>query len=282
MTDAAPPARLALRGVGFAYGREPVLDGLDLDVGTAERLAILGPNGAGKSTLLRLMAGTLSPTRGRVFLDGAELASISGAERARRIAFVPQESRVAFDFTVFEIVLMGRSPRLGLLGIEGKADLRQVRLCLEFTDTADLADRPISRISSGERQRVLLARALAQEPEVVLLDEPTAFLDLGHQVLIHRLLEALNRERGMTVVFVSHDVNLAARHAARIVFLARGRIVADGDPAGVVTAETIRSSYGVEARVLSDPVSGTPAVFAVGLSTPAAPESNIDTLRRDS
>ena len=262
------PGRLALRAVRFAYGSQLVLDGLDLDVQTGERLAILGPNGAGKSTLLRILAGTLAPQGGRALLDGTDLRSMRGAERARRIAFVPQESRVGFDFSVLEVVLMGRSPRLGLLGIEGKRDLEKVREALEFTDAAHLSDRPISRLSSGERQRVLLARALAQEPETILLDEPTAFLDLGHQVRIHRLLEDLNRERGTTVVFVSHDLNLAARYAARLVLLSRGRIAADGAPGGVLTVETIRAAYGVEVRILPDPVSRTPTVFTLGPSEP--------------
>ncbi len=268
MTDAP---RLSLRGVRFDYGRTAVLDGIDLDVKAGERLAILGPNGAGKSTLLRILAGTLLPRAGTVLLDGRDMAAWKGAERARRIAFVPQETRVVFDFSVIEIVLMGRSPRLGLLGIEGKHDLEIALRALEFTDAGHLADRPISRLSSGERQRVLLARALAQEPDTILLDEPTAFLDLGHQVRIHELLEALNRERGMTVVFVSHDVNLAARGAARIVLLAAGRIAGDGTPAAVLTPAALRATYGVEMRVIEDPALGVPAVLVTGPAARPAP-----------
>ena len=167
--------RLSLRGVAFAYGETRVLDGIDLDVRAGERLAILGPNGAGKSTLLRLLAGTLAPDAGTVLLDGADLAAMRGPERARRVAFVPQETRVAFDFTVLEIVLMGRSPRLGLLGVEGPRDLEIARRALAFTGVQALAERPLSQLSSGERQRVLLARARAPEPETILLAEPTAF-----------------------------------------------------------------------------------------------------------
>jgi iron complex transport system ATP-binding protein len=253
-----------LRGVSFAYAGARVLEGIDLDVRPGERLAILGPNGAGKSTVLRLLAGTLAPDAGQVFLDGAVLASLRGADRARRVAFVPQETRVAFDFTVLEIVLMGRSPRLGLLGIEGAKDLEIARQALAFTDAEALAERPISQLSSGERQRVLLARALAQEPDTILLDEPTAFLDLGHQVRIHRLLAGLHRDRGTTVVFVSHDLNLAARYADRIVLLAGGRILQDGPPARVLTPEAVRAAFGVDVRVIADPALDSPTVVVVG------------------
>lgn len=266
--DTPPPSsarpRLSMRGVSFAYAEAAVLDRIDLDVGAGERLAILGPNGAGKSTLLRLLAGTLSPDAGQILLDGIDLASMRGADRARRLAFVPQETRVAFDFTVLEIVLMGRSPRLGLLGIEGAKDLEVARRALAFTGAEALADRPISQLSSGERQRVLLARALAQEPDTILLDEPTAFLDLGHQVRIHRLLAGLHRERGTTVVFVSHDLNLAARYTDRIILLAGGRILQDGPPAQVLSPDALRAAYGVEVRIVTDPSLESPTVVVVG------------------
>jgi len=257
-------ARLSLRAVSFAYSENRVLDRIDLEVRAGERLAILGPNGAGKSTVLRLLAGTLTPDAGQVLLDGVDLAAMRGADRARRLAFVPQESRVAFDFTVLEIVLMGRSPRLGLLGIEGVHDLEIARRALAFTDAEALAERPISQLSSGERQRVLLARALAQEPDTILLDEPTAFLDLGHQVRIHRLLSGLHQERGTTVVFVSHDLNLAARYADRIVLLAGGRILRDGPPAQVLTPDALRAAFGVEVRLVTDPELEAPTVVVLG------------------
>lgn len=256
--------RLSVRNVTFRYRNLGVLDGVDLDVAPGETLALLGPNGAGKSTLLRIMAGTLPPGEGDVLLDGTALASLRGAKRARRLAFVPQETRLVFDFTVLEIALMGRFPRLGLLGIEGKSDIAAARRALDLTGVAGLAGRPISHLSSGERQRVLLARALAQEPETILLDEPTAFLDLGHQVRIHRLLAALNRERGLTIVFVSHDLNLAARYASRVALLSEGRIIAQGPPATVLTPETLRGAYGVDARVGFDPEIGVPIVQVLG------------------
>lgn len=260
----APGARLTLRGVSYAYDEAKVLDRIDLEVRAGQRLAILGPNGAGKSTVLRLLAGTLAPDAGLVLLDGTDLLSLRGAERARRVAFVPQETRVAFDFTVLEIVLMGRSPRLGLLGIEGAHDLEIARQALALTGAADLAERPISHLSSGERQRVLLARALAQEPDTILLDEPTAFLDLGHQVRIHRLLAGLNRDRGTTIVFVSHDLNLAARYADRIVLLRGGRILQDGPPAQVLTPDAVRAAFGVEIHVVIDPALDAPTVVVIG------------------
>jgi iron complex transport system ATP-binding protein len=271
---------ISLRGAGFSYGSAATLQGVDLTIARGDRLAIIGANGAGKTTLLRLLAGALAPTSGRVALDGVPLHSIRGAQRARRIAFVPQESRLAFDFSVFEIVLMGRSPRLGLLGIEGARDLEQARLALESTDTSPLADRPLSSLSSGERQRVFLARALAQEPEIILLDEPTAFLDLGHQIRLLLMLEKWNRECGMSVVFVSHDLSLAARHADRIVVLSRGRVVADGAPEDVLTPEILRSSFGVEARMIHDPVTHSPTLVVSGPSEPDSGEISGPSTRR--
>ena len=256
--------RLELQDVTFGYADTPVLEGLSLAVRAGERLALVGPNGAGKSTLLRILAGTVRPARGSVRLDGVPLETMPGAERARRIAYVPQECRVAFDFTVYELVLMGRSPWLGWLGVEGARDLAEVDRALAFTETRSLAERPVSHLSSGERQRVLLARAIAQNAQTILLDEPTAFLDLGHQVRIHRLLATLNAERGATVLFVSHDLGLAARHASRLVVLHRGRIAADGPPADVLTPALLHDVYGVEARIRADADTGSPSVTVLG------------------
>lgn len=259
--------RLALRGVGFRYGALQALDGVDLAIAAGERLAIIGPNGSGKSTLLRLLSGTLRPGPGSVSLDGVSLATLRASERARRIAFVPQETHVIFDFSALEIVLMGRAPRLGAMGVETRADLQIATRCLAFTDASHLASRPLSHLSSGERQRVLLARALAQEPDVILLDEPTAFLDLGHQVQFLELLAALQAERGMTVVFVSHDINLAARYADRMVLLASGKIAAEGPPRAVLTANTLRAAYGVEVLVVESGAVRDPIVLVTGLAS---------------
>jgi iron complex transport system ATP-binding protein len=263
--------RLSLRGVSFAYGSREVLGGLDLTIEAGARTAIIGPNGAGKSTLLRLMAGALPPDAGTIRLDGLELGRLRGRDRARRLAFVPQETRIVFDFTALEVVLMGRAPRLGLLGIEGRHDIEVALGALAATDARTLADRPVSQLSSGERQRVLLARALAQEPDTILLDEPTAYLDLGHQARVHALLEKENRERGTTIVFVSHDLNLAAAHATRIVLLSAGRIAADGPPRSVITPDRLRAAYGVDTVVIADPTGGSPIVRVTGPATGPSP-----------
>jgi iron complex transport system ATP-binding protein len=195
-----------------------------------------------------------------------DLATITARERARKIAVVPQETRILFDFTVREMVLMGRGPHLGLFGIEGPRDREIARAAMETTRIDRLADRPFRTLSGGERQRVLIARALTQEPRLLLLDEPTAFLDLEHQLAVYDLLTHLNRESGLTLVLASHDVNLAARHCNRLVLLHEGRVFADGSPAEVLRAENFRAVYGVEVDLRPDPASGIPYVVPTAVS----------------
>jgi iron complex transport system ATP-binding protein len=251
---------LRFDAVRFGYGARPVLDGIDLTVGAGEMVGLLGPNGAGKTTLLRLATGILHPASGEVRLFGREISSVPRRERARLAAVVPQEARATFDFTVREMVLMGRAPHLGLLGIEHAADLDAAEAALRATGLVELADARLREMSGGEKQRVLLARALAQEAPLLLLDEPTAFLDLRHRLEVYRLAARLRSERGLTIVAVSHDVNLAARFCPRLVLLHAGRIAADGPPEAVVTRETIRRTYGAEVTVLRHPSSGTPLI----------------------
>ena len=265
---------LQARGVTFSYahpGRSrpgaaeppPQIRSVDIDIGEGEFVALLGPNGAGKTTLLRLLGGMLRPLTGSVTLFGRVLDSLGLAQKALWMAFVPQESRPTFDFSVLELVLLGRWPHLGLLGIEGKRDVEIARESLRFTGVVDLAGRPFGSLSAGEKQRVLLARALAQQARVVLLDEPTAFLDLGHQVRIYELLRRLCREFGTTLLVASHDLNLAGRYCGRLVLMHQGEVVRDGAPREVLTEELIRSTYGVEAQVRHDPVAG-PIIIARG------------------
>ena len=252
---------LQLQGLRFAYDGPPVLDGIDLQIGAGELVGILGPNGAGKTTLLRLATGSLEPTTGSVALSGRPLSALTRRERARQVAVVPQEARVVFDFTVREIVLMGRAPHLGLLGIETERDLDAVDEAMRFTETTGFADRRIAELSGGEKRLVLIARALAQEAPLLLLDEPTAFLDLRHRLAMYRLAERLRSERGRTVVTISHDINLAARFCPRLVLLHRGRVVADGSPHEVLTPENIRYAYETDVRVVPDPDHGTPMIL---------------------
>jgi iron complex transport system ATP-binding protein len=252
---------LKLERVSFAYRDAPVFSGFDLSVGEGEMTAVLGPNGSGKTTLVRLAVGHLDPSEGSVVLRGTGLADLAPRERARTISVVPQESLLAFDFKVHEIVLMGRAPHQGILGIDGEDDREIARESMEQTAVAHLAERRFRELSGGERQRVVIARALAQRPRLLLLDEPTAFLDLKHRLSVYSLLGRLNRDLGITIVVVSHDINLAARHCDRVVLLHRGAVAADGPPDEVLTVENLRSVYEVDVDVRKDPDSGRTYVF---------------------
>jgi iron complex transport system ATP-binding protein len=249
-----------LAGVAFGYRRTPVFRALDLAFADGEMAAVAGPNGSGKSTLLRLVGGALRPGAGDVRLYGRTVASLPPRERARTVAVVPQESWPAFDFTVEEMVGLGRTPHVGLLGALGPADRAGIAAAMESADVSHLRERAFRALSGGERQRVLIARALAQEARVVLLDEPTAFLDLKHGLEAYAVLGRLHRERGLTVVVVTHDLNLAARHCPRLVVLRCGEIAADGAPDAVLTPALLRDVYQVEADVRRDPDGGAPLV----------------------
>jgi len=257
---------LTMERLSFAYGKAPILTGLDLSVAAGTITGILGPNGSGKTTLVRLASAALRPTAGRIALFGDDLASLPTRERARRVAVVPQETHPVFEFTVEEIVRMGRSPHLGLLGLEAPRDRAIAREAMERCEVVQLASRSFRAISGGERQRVMLARALAQEARLLLLDEPTAFLDLKHRLAVYALLGKLHRENGLTVIVVSHDINLAARHCDRLVLLRCGSIGADGTPAEVLRPEPIRSVYEVDVEVRTDPSSGRPFVIPLAPS----------------
>ena len=252
---------LRFERIDFAYGRTPVLQALDLTIATGSITGILGPNGTGKTTLVRLASAALRPSGGRITLFGDELAGLPSRERARRVAVVPQETYPVFEFSVDEIVRMGRSPHLGLLGVESPADLRIAREAMRRCDVVPLADRSFRALSGGERQRVLLARALAQEARLLLLDEPTAYLDLKHRLAVYALLACLREEHGLTIVVVSHDINLAARHCDRLVLIREGTVVADGTPAEVLRPEPIRAVYEVDVEITTDPSSGRPFVI---------------------
>lgn len=260
---------LAFEQVGFAYGRTPVLLNLDLAIDEGRITGLLGPNGTGKTTLVRLASAALRPTAGRVLLFGDDLGAMPARERARSVAVVPQETHPVFDFTVEEIVQMGRAPHLGLFGLAGPRDRKIAREAMQSCEVTHVAGRSYRALSGGERQRVLLARALAQEARLLLLDEPTAFLDLKHRLAVYALLGRLHRERGLSVVVVSHDINLAARHCDRLVLLRCGAVAADGTPAEVLRPEPLRSVYEVDVEVRTDPSSGRP--FVIPLSPHSTP-----------
>jgi iron complex transport system ATP-binding protein len=242
---------LHAREIRADYGAGEVLRGVDLDAGAGEVVALVGPNGAGKSTLLRVFAGLLRPSSGRVSIDGLDVFSLDRGAVARRVAVVPQVFETLFPFTVREVVALGRTSRLGPLGRLGTIDIRAVTRALEELGSLDLADRRIDRISGGERQRAVLAMALAQEADVLLLDEPTAHLDPAHQRATLEHVARLARERGLTVVAVLHDLNLASALASRVVVLEQGAIVRDGDPRDVITASLVRDVFGPGLNVIT-------------------------------
>jgi cobalamin transport system ATP-binding protein len=241
--------------VSFAYGRRPVLAGVSLAVAAGELVGVIGPNGGGKTTLVRILSGVLAPDAGSVRLGGRPLAEHRRRELARRLAVVPQDPTLEFPFTALEVVLMGRSPHLAALGFPG------ARAAMARLAVADLENRPLDRLSGGERQRVLLARALAQEPEVLLLDEPTTHLDLRHQAGIYDVVHELARGRGVAVVSVLHDLNLAALYCDRLVLLAGGRVVRDGPPAAVLDAGLLGTAYGTPIDVDRSALTGAPIVL---------------------
>ena len=264
---------LGIDNVSFAYERggrhrRPtlVLDDLSFEVARGSIVGLLGPNGSGKTTLLRLIAGMLPPRTGRVTLDGEPVGRLARRDLARRLAVVPQDTHPAFDFSVLDIVLMGRYPHLGAFELEGAADLEIARDALTATGTAELESRPFSTLSGGEKQRVVIASALAQASDVLLLDEPTASLDLGYQFEIAALLRRLNRERGVTMVVSTHDLNLAAALCGRVVLLKQGRMLAQGATNETLTAPNIRALYGVDADVRFHALAGHLTVVPIARS----------------
>ena len=254
------------RGVAgrFTHDQQKVLDGVSLAVGRGDLVGILGPNGSGKTTLLRILGGMLRPRAGAVTLDGRPMAEWSRREIARRVATVPQETYAPFDFTVLDIVLMGRFPHLGAFALEGPEDLAIARRALAATGTAEFEGRAFSTLSGGERQRVVIASALAQSPQLLLLDEPTASLDIGHQIEVQTLLSRLNSDDGMTMVLSTHDLNLAAALCRRLVLLRGGRVLAAGPTDEVLTSTTVRALYNVDAAVERHARSGRLTVVPLG------------------
>ncbi len=243
---------LALEHVTFAYGRRRAIADLTLDVAEGEMLAIAGPNGSGKSTLLGLLSGVRRPSAGVVRLAGRDLGAWDRRAVARTVAVVPQESALSFPYRVGEMVLIGRAPFLRGLGLEGAHDVEVAEDAMRRTGILALADRPLAELSGGERQRVIVARALAQEPRLLLLDEPTTFLDLRHAIEILDLLAELNRRERLTVVAVLHDLTIAAMYFRRIVFLREGRLAREGPPAEVITEPTLRAIFDADVHVRID------------------------------
>ena len=253
-------SELILKGVYFRYDSQWCLEGIDFELKKGEIVGIIGPNGSGKSTLLKIMDGLLRIEKGEILLLNRPLSRYTRSDIARQIAMVPQESTFRFAFSVFEVVLMGRFPHLGLFPFEGKEDQEIARQCMQLTGTLDLAGRSIHELSGGEKQRVLTARALAQKAQIILLDEPTSFLDIRHRVEIFELISTLSRTQGLSVIVVSHDISLAAQYCQRMLLLNKGSVYKIGEPAEVITADTISTVYQCPVFVDENPISKTPRV----------------------
>ncbi|MFD6054891.1 ABC transporter ATP-binding protein [Agromyces sp. NPDC060279] len=258
------PVGLAAEGVSLGYDGRRIVEDLSLRLPAGRITAIVGPNACGKSTLLRGLARLHPLEAGRVTLDGHDVGRMPRRELARRLGVLPQSSVAPDGVRVADLVGRGRYPHQGWFGRHSSGDDLAVAEALEATGMAELADRPIDELSGGQRQRVWIAMVLAQQPEVMLLDEPTTYLDLAHQLELLDLLTALNRERGTTIVMVLHELNLAARYADHLVVMAGGRVVAEGEPARVLDRETVHGAFGLSAEVIDDPVSGGPLIVPIG------------------
>ena len=255
---------LRIENLTLGYGDRTVIEDLDLQVPPGQVTAIVGANACGKSTLLRSMSRLLAPRAGRVILDGKSVHRMPAKQLARTLGLLPQSPVAPEGITVADLVGRGRNPHQGILSRWSPADDLAVADALEATATVSLADRSVDELSGGQRQRVWIAMALAQQTDLLLLDEPTTFLDVSHQIEVLDLLTDLNRTRGTTIVMVLHDLNLAARYADHLVALAAGQVYARGTPAEVLTEEGVRAVFGLDSHVIIDPTSGKPLMLPIG------------------
>jgi iron complex transport system ATP-binding protein len=271
MKEAMPDHTLNVLGLSTGYGNTDILHDLDLAVAPGRITVIVGANACGKSTLLRAMSRLLSPRGGKVLLDGKSIHRMSPRQLARTMGLLPQSPIAPEGIAVADLVSRGRHPHQNLFSRWTRKDDEAVDAALTATRTTELAERPVDELSGGQRQRVWIAMALAQETDILLLDEPTTFLDISHQIEVLDLLTDLNRERGTTVVMVLHDLNLAARYADHLVAIANGRVHVSGSPEEVLTQENMRAVFGLESQILTDPVSGRPMMLPIGRHRVLAP-----------
>ncbi|MGY5766341.1 ABC transporter ATP-binding protein [Brachybacterium sp. DNPG3] len=262
---------LVAEDLTVGYDDRSVIRGLDLELVPGRITAIVGANACGKSTLLRSLSRLLTPREGRVLLNGEQVHRMPAKRLARLLGLLPQSPITPEGITVADLVGRGRHPHQGLLRRWGAADDEAVAAALDATRTAELADRPVDELSGGQRQRVWIAMALAQDTDLLLLDEPTTFLDVAHQIEVLDLLADLNASRGITVVMVLHDLNLAARYSDQLVMIADGGVHSAGAPAEVLTEEAVREVFGLTSRIIADPLSGLPLVLPIGRHRVAAP-----------
>ncbi len=256
--------RLFVQDLAAGYGDRDVFAGLDLDVLPAKITAIVGANACGKSTLLRAMSRLLPPRQGQVLLDGKSIHTMPPRKLAQTLGLLPQSPIAPEGITVSDLVGRGRHPHQGVFSRWTRQDDEAVAAALQATNTTDLAERPVDELSGGQRQRIWIAMALAQQTDILLLDEPTTFLDIAHQVEVLDLLVDLNQTRGTTIIMVLHDLNLAARYADHLVAMADGRLHARGTPGDVLTVETVRRVFGLESSIVADPLSGRPLMLPIG------------------
>jgi iron complex transport system ATP-binding protein len=252
---------LKIKDVAFSYFNGLVLDGINLNLDAGEMIGLLGPNGSGKSTLIKIACGLLRPVQGKVVLDGVEINNWKRKNIARLIAVVPQQLNIPFGFTVEEVVNLGRIPFLKPLADEKEADIQMVRNAMDLVGVAPLRERRFNELSGGEKQKAILAMALAQEPKILLLDEPTAHLDINHQIQIFELVQRLNTEKHITVMAALHDLNMAALYFKRLVLLKKGKILIDGTPDQVITEGRIKDVFGADVVVSTHPTTGQPHVI---------------------
>lgn len=254
---------LRVNYISYGYEKTLVLEDIGFSVQKGQFLGIIGPNGAGKTTLLKIINRILVPQKGEVFFGGLNLKDKVLREIARKISMVGQDIQLSFSLSVLDLVLMGRFPYLSRFEKETKQDIEIARECLELTQTQELADRQFNQLSAGERQRVILAKALAQQPQLLLLDEPTAYLDIGHQIKIFDLLLSLNQQKHLTIIAVLHDLNLAAEYCEKLILLNQGKIISWGSCREVLQYATIEKTYGTVVLVKENPISQKPYVLPI-------------------
>jgi iron complex transport system ATP-binding protein len=254
---------IAAKNLSHSFGENLILRNVSFQVPKRDFFIIIGPNGSGKTTLMKIIAGILTSQNGELKILNRSINQYHRKALARTISFVPQMLFVDFPFTVTEIVLMGRSPYLGMLGLEEEKDMEIANQAIAFTGLENLAHRKLDELSGGEQQRVFIAKAICQEPDIILLDEPTASLDLAYQVRIMDLMEQLKTEKGITVVMISHDVNLAAMYADHLLLLHKGQVLCQGLPDEVITYQTLEAAYGCTLLVDESPLGKNPRVTLV-------------------
>jgi iron complex transport system ATP-binding protein len=254
---------ITVNKLSHSFGKDLVLNNISFRIPRGDFFIIIGPNGSGKTTLMKIISGIIKPQQGELKILDKPINHYHRKTLAQHLAFVPQMTSTDFPFTVNEIVLMGRSPYLGMLGLEGKQDQKIAEQAIAFTGLEKLAHRTPDQLSGGEQQRVFIARAICQEPDIILLDEPTAALDLAYQARIMDLMDQLKREKGITVVMVSHDVNLAAMYADHLLLLHKGQVMCQGTPEEVITYQNLEKAYGCTVLVDESPLGRFPRVTLV-------------------